>query len=259
VDISYMIILFAIGFVGSFISGMVGIGGAIINFPLLLYIPIACGFAGFTPQEVSSITAFQVFFATLPAMLVFKKDGYIHKPLVLYMGSAIVIGSFIGGYGSKFMPDSAINMIYGILAFVAAVMMFMPKKNNELSDLNAINFKKGLAFVIAGTIGIVSGIVGAAGAFITVPVMLVLFKIPTRVAIASSLAITFISSIGTTSGKLIGGHVLLLPTLVIVIASTIASPLGATLSKKLNTKALHWFLSLLIVATAIKIMFVIFL
>ncbi|TXK84380.1 sulfite exporter TauE/SafE family protein [Paenibacillus sp. N3.4] len=258
-DTSYLFILFAIGFVGAFISGMVGIGGAIISYPLLIYIPIAFGFAGFTPQEVSSITAFQVFFASLSSLLVFKKSGYMYKPLVLYMGSAIIVGSFIGGYGAKFIPDSAINMIYGMLALLAAGMMFLPKKNKDNVDLNSITFNKALGAAIAGSIGIVSGIVGAAGAFITVPVMLVIFNIPTRVAIASSLAITFISSIGTTSGKLIGGHVYFIPTLIIVIASTIASPLGAALSQKLNTKVLQWILSVLIVVTAIKITFTIFL
>ncbi len=148
-DVSLMLILFAIGFIGSFMSGMVGIGGAIINFPLLLYIPIALGFAGFTPQEVSSISAVQVFFATLSAMFVLKKSGHINKSLVVYMGSAIVIGSFIGGYGSKFLPGFTISIIYGALAFIASIMMFLPKKNNEQADMNAITFHKGTASIIA--------------------------------------------------------------------------------------------------------------
>ena len=37
--IAFLVLIFAIGFVGSFISGMVGIGGAIINYPMLLFIP----------------------------------------------------------------------------------------------------------------------------------------------------------------------------------------------------------------------------
>ncbi len=257
-DISFILILFAIGFIGSLISGMVGIGGSIIKYPMLLYIPPALGFAAFTAQEVSAISAVQVFFATLAGMVAFRKGGYINQSLVIYMGSSIIVGSFIGGYGSKFLPDEAINIVYGVLAFIAAVMMFMPKNNKELDDFTSVTFNKSLAAVLAGIIGIVSGIVGAAGAFITVPVMLVILKIPTRVAIASSLAITFIASIGSTTGKIMGGHMLLVPSIVMIIASTIASPIGAMISKKLNTKSLQWFLSLLIVATVIKIWFDIF-
>jgi uncharacterized membrane protein YfcA len=100
-----------------------------------------------------------------------------------------------------------------------------------------------------------SGIVGAAGAFITVPIMLVVLKIPTRVAIASSLAITFISSIGSATGKVMGGHMLLVPSVVMVVASIIASPLGAKIGQRMNVKVLQGVLAVLITATVIKIWF----
>lgn len=252
-DYGWIIMLFAIGFVGSLISGMVGIGGSIIKYPMLLYIPPALGFIAFTAQEVSAISAVQVFFATLSGMLAFRKGGYINKSLVIIMGSTIVIGSFIGGYGSQFLSDSAINITYAVLALIAAIMMFLPKKGQEDMDFAKLEFNKPLAAIFAAIIGIVSGIVGAAGAFITVPVMLVILRIPTRVAIASSLAITFIASIGSSAGKLMGGHMLLVPSIVMVIASIIAAPIGAKISKKLNTKLLQWILAGLIVATVVKI------
>ncbi|MFC5402866.1 sulfite exporter TauE/SafE family protein [Cohnella soli] len=252
-EFGLILLLFAIGFVGSMISGMVGIGGSIIKYPMLLYIPPVLGFVAYTAQEVAGISAVQVFFATLAGMFAFRKDGLINRNLVLYMGVAIVIGSFAGGYGSKFLSDSAINLTYAILALIAAIMMFLPKKGQDNGDYGNIQFNKAVAFTLAGIIGIVSGIVGAAGAFITVPVMLVILKIPTRVAIASSLAITFISSIGTTVGKIMGGHVLLESSIIMVIASLIAAPLGAMLSKKMNTKLLQWILIALILATVIKI------
>jgi uncharacterized membrane protein YfcA len=132
-------------------------------------------------------------------------------------------------------------------------MMFFPKKGLEGQDVSQVTFIKPLAVILALIIGMVSGIVGAAGAFITVPVMLVVLKIPTRIAIASSLAITFISSIGSTAGKLMGGHMLLIPASALVAASLIASPLGAKVSKKINTRILQWILAVLITATVIKI------
>lgn len=252
-DYGWIILLLAIGFVGSLISGMVGIGGSIIKYPMLLYIPPALGFAAFTVQEVAAISAVQVFFATLAGMFAFRKGGYINKSLVVIMGSTIVAGSFIGGYGSKFLSDGFINITYAVLALIAAVIMFLPKKGQEEVDYSKLTFNKPLAAFFAAVIGIVSGIVGAAGAFITVPIMLVILKIPTRVAIASSLAITFISSIGSTAGKVMGGHMLLVPSIVMVIASTIAAPIGAGISKNVNAKLLQWILALLIVATVIKI------
>ncbi|WP_433939316.1 sulfite exporter TauE/SafE family protein [Paenibacillus lautus] len=252
-SISFIITIFLIGFIGSYISGMVGIGGSIIKYPMLLYIPPLFGLAAFTAHEVSGISAVQVFFATIGGVWAYRKGGYLNKTLIIYMGSAILLGSFIGGFGSKMMSEGGINLIYGILALVAAVMMFIPNKGVDDIPLDQVKFNKWLAAALALVVGIGAGIVGAAGAFLLVPIMLVVLKIPTRMTIATSLAITFISSIGSMVGKLTTGQVDYIPALIMVVASLIASPLGAAAGKKMNTKILQIILAVLILATAIKI------
>lgn len=254
-DVGWLFMLALVGFIGSFISGMVGIGGSIIKYPMLLYIPPALGFVAFSAQEVSAISAVQVFFASLAGLFVYKKGKLIHLRLVITMGIPIAIGSFAGGLGSRLLSDSAINLTYAVLALLAAVMMFMPKRGVDEGITEQMTFNRPLAIISAAIVGVLSGIVGAAGAFITVPIMLVLLRIPTRIAIASSLAITFLSSIGSVTGKLMGGHMLLVPSIVMVVASIAGSPLGAKLSQRMNVKLLHWLLSGLISVTVAKIWF----
>jgi uncharacterized protein len=252
-SLGFIVTIFLIGFIGSYISGMLGIGGSIIKYPMLLYIPPLFGLAAFSAHEVSGISAVQVFFATIGGVWAYRKGGYLNKTLIGYMGASILIGSFIGSFGSKMMSEGGINLIYGILALIAAVMMFIPKKNIDDIPLDQVTFNKWLAAVLALIVGIGAGIVGAAGAFLLVPIMLVVLKIPTRMTIASSLAITFISSIGATVGKITTGQVDYFPAFIMVIASLIASPLGAMAGKKVNTKILQVILAVLIGATAIKI------
>lgn len=252
-DIAWVMTIFAIGFIGSFISGMVGIGGSIIKYPMLLYIPPLLGFAAFTAHEVSGISAVQVFFASLAGVWAYRKDGYLNKSLILYMGGAILIGSFIGSFGSSYLSEQGVNIVYGVLALIAAVMMFIPKKQIEDLPMDQVTFNKPLAAILALIVGIGSGIVGAAGGFLLVPIMLVVLNIPTRMTIATSLAITFISSIGGTIGKVSTGQVDYWPAIIMIVASVIASPLGAKAGKKLNTSVLKWILAVLILGTAIKI------
>lgn len=252
-DLLFILTIFLIGFIGSFISGMVGIGGSIIKYPLLLYIPPLLGLAAFTAHEVSGISAVQVFFATIGGVWAYRKGGYLNKTLITFMGVSILIGSFIGSYGSRMMTGDLINLVYGILALLAAVMMFLPKKGRDDIPPDQVTFNKWLAACFAFVVGVGAGIVGAAGAFLLVPIMLVILKLPTRVTIASSLAITFISSIGATVGKITTGQVEFFPALVMVVASLIASPLGAKAGQKVNTKLLQWILAILIGATAVKI------
>ncbi|MDF2789199.1 MAG: sulfite exporter TauE/SafE family protein [Neobacillus sp.] len=252
-DITFIITIFLIGFIGSYISGMLGIGGSIIKYPMLLYIPPLFGLAAFSAHEVSGISAVQVFFATIGGVWAYRKGSYLNKTLIGYMGVSILIGSFIGGYGSRLMTEGGINLVYGILALIAAAMMFFPKKGIDEIPLDQVKFNKWLAASLAFIVGIGSGIVGAAGAFLLVPIMLVVLKIPTRMTIASSLAITFLSSIGATIGKITTGQVEFLPSVIMIVASLIASPLGAMAGKRINTKILQVVLALLILATAIKI------
>jgi uncharacterized membrane protein YfcA len=254
-DFAFIITIFLIGFIGSYISGMLGIGGSIIKYPMLLYIPPLLGVATFSAHEVSGISAIQVFFATIGGVWAYRKGGYLNKTLITYMGASILIGSFVGGYGSKLMSEDGINLIYGILALIAAVMMFIPKKGIDDIPLNQVKFNKGLALILALIVGIGAGFVGAAGAFLLVPIMLVVLKIPTRMTIASSLAITFISSIGATVGKITTGQIDYGPAFIMIIASLIASPLGAMAGKKMNTKVLQIILAIMITATAVKIWF----
>jgi uncharacterized protein len=252
-DFAFILTIFLIGFIGSYVSGMLGIGGSIIKYPMLLYIPPLFGLAAFSAHEVSGISAVQVFFATIGGVWAYRKGGYLNKGLILYMGASILIGSFVGGYGSKLMSEGGINLVYGILALIAAIMMFIPKKNVDDIPFDQVKFNKWLAAALALIVGIGAGIVGAAGAFLLVPIMLVVLKIPTRMTIASSLAITFISSIGSTVGKITTGQVDYFPAAIMVVASLIASPLGAIAGKKINTKILQVILAIIIFATAIKI------
>ncbi|UOQ44544.1 sulfite exporter TauE/SafE family protein [Halobacillus salinarum] len=252
-DLALILTIFILGFIGSLLSGMLGIGGAIINYPMLLYVPVMLGFNGYSSYEVSGIVAVQVFFATLTGVWAYRKGGYLNKDLIIIMGASVLAGSFIGGFGSHYLSEAAINFVYGVLALIAAVMMLIPKKQVAGNAAEQLSFNKPLAAGLTFAVGIAAGIVGAGGAFLLVPIMLVILRIPTRITIATSLAVTFISSIGATAGKVFTGQVPFTPALIVVAASLIAAPLGAHFGKKMNTKVLQWILVVLILGTAIKI------
>ena len=254
-DITFIMVVFAIGFIGSFVSGMLGVGGSIIKYPMLLYIPPLFGLAAFTAHEVSGISAVQVLFASIAGVLAYRKGGYINKQLIVYMGGAILVGSLIGSYGSSLLSEQAVNVVYGLLAVIAAIMMFIPKKKVDDIPLNEVTFHKPLAAILALIVGIASGIVGAAGGFLLVPIMLTVLHIPTRMTIATSLAVTFISSVGGSVGKLVTGQVDYWPAIIMIVASLLAAPLGAKAGKRMNTRFLQVILALMIAGTAIKIWF----
>ncbi|ASJ56613.1 hypothetical protein BP422_25580 [Brevibacillus formosus] len=256
-DVLLLLLMVSLGFVGSFFSGLLGIGGAIISYPMLLFIPPALGVAQFSAQEVSVISMFQVFFASLSGVLAFRKRNgknspLIHKGLVRDMGVSILAGSLIGAALSQYLSNESINLVYGILAIIAVILMLVKNRGTE-GAAGEVAYNRFIAAGTAFAVGIVSGIVGAGGAFILIPIMLTVLKIPTRVTIASSLAIVFISAIGGVMGKLSGGQIPLMPVLYTVIGSVMGAPVGSMVSAKSDVKYLRYGLIVLICGTAIKI------
>lgn len=249
----FILLLFFLGFIGSFLSGMLGVGGAIINYPLILFIPPLFGLPSFSAHEVSGIVAVQVFFATLSGVLAYRKGGYLNKTIILVMGSSVLTGSLVGGFGSRYLTENMVNVIYGVLALIAVILMFLPKRSGKNEEEASFRYNKPLAAVLSFLVGLSAGIVGAGGAFLLVPIMISVLGIPIRVTVATSLAVTFIASIGTVSGKLFSHQIAFLPSLIVIIASLVASPLGAKLGQKLKPSLLKWIFAGLVVMVAIKI------
>ncbi|NMO97240.1 sulfite exporter TauE/SafE family protein [Paenibacillus lemnae] len=253
------IVMILIGLIGAFFSGLLGIGGAIINFPMLLYVPGWFGLEGFTAKEVAAISMLQVFFASLSGMLsnrISAKGGtsLIHKKLVIQMGVSILIGSLAGSIFSVLMNSAAINMVYGVLAVIAVIMMLIPTQASiENKSLHEVTYPVLTAVTAAFLVGCVSGIVGAGGAFILIPIMLSVLKIPVRITIASSLAIVFMSAVGGVVGKIAAGGIPLWPAVFAVTGSLLGAPVGTYLSRRLNIKLLRYALVLLIAVTAVKV------
>lgn len=276
ISITFIIVIFIIGFIGSFFSGMLGIGGAIVKYPMLLYIPPLLGFTTFTSHEVAAISAIDVLATSIAGALIYKSSSYLNYKLILIMGTGVLIGSLFGSFISSSLSENTVNIVYGIFASLAAILMFISIKNEkeekveEEQDMGqekdkgqteqqlekkVVNgqFNVLLALLLALVIGIGSGIIGAGGGFILVPVMLSILKIPMRVTIASSLAITFILSIGSSTGKIFTNQVEWEFAIILIVASLIAAPLGAKVSQKISIKHLRIILTSLIVMTALKI------
>ncbi|RNB82403.1 sulfite exporter TauE/SafE family protein [Brevibacillus fluminis] len=256
-DLYVAVVMVSVGLVGSFFSGLLGIGGAIIAYPLLLFVPSALGIAHYSGQEVSTISMFQVFFASLAGIFTYQwknKKGVqlINKGVVTNMGTSILIGSAAGGVLSAYLSGEVITYVYGGLAVLAVILMLRKEAEGE-SEEQSFSYNRPLAATLSFGVGIVSGIVGAGGAFILIPIMLSILKIPTRVAIASSLAIVFLSSIGGVAGKLAFGSVPLTATIFTVVGSLIGAPLGSLVSAKVTTSFLRYGLLVLLTGTAIKI------
>jgi uncharacterized membrane protein YfcA len=253
-DAAFFLFLLLVGASVGFLSGMLGIGGGIIMFPLLLYVPPFLGLSGIDIKSITGLTMVQGFFSALAAMFYYHKNALVNKSLVITLGLSLFLSSLIGSLVSKSVPDGPLLMVFGTLAFIAAVMMLIPRSYLE-DDLTEekVAFHKPAAIVIGVVIGFSIGLVGQGGAFILIPMMLYVLKIPLRVALGSTLAIGLFSSSAGLVGKVVTGQVPYLLTLPLIIGAVPAARFGSIVGKKTNTRFLKWLLAAIIFATAVKV------
>ncbi|WP_353418103.1 sulfite exporter TauE/SafE family protein [Staphylococcus delphini] len=250
-DISIIIIMLLIGSFGGLISGLVGIGGAIIIYPAILLIPPILGAPAYSAYLASGLTSSQVFFSTLSGSLKARKKPEFSLRLIFYMGGSMVIGSMFGAFLANLLNATFVNTIYILIAIVALILMFVRVK----SDSAQSSFNRLLISIIGLIVGVISGIVGAGGAFIIIPILLVVFKLPMNTVVANSIVIAFVSSIGTFVVKLIQNYVPIVDALFLIVGSIIFAPLGLKLSKKVPDVIQKWIISILIIVAIIQIVF----
>ncbi len=246
--------LFGAGSSVGFLSGLLGIGGGIVMFPLLLYIPPLLGLEAIGVKSITGLTMIQGFFASLSAMLFYNRERFVNKELVLTLGLSFFLSSLVGSFISKVVPDNVLLFTFGALALVASVMMLIPRSyaKDDLTEEH-VTFNKPLGVLIGIFLGFLLGLVGQGGAFITVPVMLYVLKIPLRVTLGSTLAIGLFSATAGLIGKISTGQVPFVMAAVLLAGAVPFARLGAFVSRKTRTPFLKWFLAFIIIATAIKV------
>jgi uncharacterized protein len=247
-------LLAALGFVGGFLSGLLGVGGGIVLVPLLLYVPQLLGFPSFGMRHVAGITIVQVFAAALLGFLVHLRSQATRPEVVRWMGPGMVLGAAAGGVASKYVPLTVLEAAFVVLALAAAPLLFVPPPADEIGKGPAREFSRPLALATSLGIGVLSGLVGVGGAFVTIPVMIYFLGVPTRAAIGSSLGVVLVSSLAGMVAKLFTGQIVLPWAAALCVGALPGSWSGATVSRRVPARGLRLLLAVLVLATALRML-----
>jgi hypothetical protein len=169
------------------------------------------------------------------------------------MGVGNAIGNLAGSIFSKRVDSAFLLAIFATLAVIAAIVMFIPKREQGLEiQPEELVYNKPLASSIGLGIGLFGGMVGAPGAFIYIPIMIYLLNIPTRIVIGSTLGIVFFGAVMGTIGKAMTGQIIWPYAIALVIGTIPGAQIGGRVSKKTNTKYLRLAIAVIIAVTGLR-------
>lgn len=121
-SVTMLLLLLAIGIVTGIMAGMLGIGGALIMIPALVYI------MGLS-QHMAQGTSLAVMLPPIGILAAFNywKVGQVNIKFALILAAAFIIGSYFGSKLALTLPQPVLKKIFGILLLVVAARMLLSK------------------------------------------------------------------------------------------------------------------------------------
>lgn len=119
---STLLILILIGIITGIMAGMLGIGGAIILVPALVYI------LGLS-QQAAQGTSLAVMLPPIGIIAAYNyyKAGQVNMKFALLLAACFIVGSYFGSKLSLTLPEAVLKKTFGILLLAVAMKMLLSK------------------------------------------------------------------------------------------------------------------------------------
>lgn len=119
---SVLLLLIVIGIITGFMAGMLGIGGAIIMIPALVF------FLGFS-QQMAQGTSLAVMLPPIGIIAAYNyyKAGQVNLTFALILAAAFLVGSYFGSKLAVNISQPVLKKIFGVLLLLVAAKMLFSK------------------------------------------------------------------------------------------------------------------------------------
>ncbi|MFT5969882.1 MAG: putative membrane protein YfcA [Flavobacteriales bacterium] len=240
--------------------GLIGGGGSILTVPVLVYL------IGVEPVLATAYSLFIVGSASLVGMLQKYKQGLVSiKTAIVF-----AIPAFIAVYLTRYfivpaIPDSiftwgsfelsknlAVMLFFALIMLTAAISMIRKKNALAEKEDEVIQFNYPKIIIEGAIVGLLTGLVGAGGGFLIIPALVLLAKLPMKMAVGTSLFIIAVKSLigfvgDIQSGQEIDWLFLLSFTSCAIVGIFVGSYLSRFISGQKLKKGFGWFVLIMAV------------
>ncbi len=248
--------------------GLIGSGGSILTVPILVYI------MGVNPVLATAYSLFIVGSTALVGGVQSALQKRVDFKTVLIFG----IPSIAAVYATRMwlmpvIPDElftigslvitksiGLMLLFAVVMILASVSMIRPGKNKETDENAPRVYNYPMILLEGAVVGLLTGLVGAGGGFLIIPALVLLARMPMKLAVGTSLFIIAAKSLIGFIGDLQGSEIIDWKLLGIFTAFAVAGIfIGIFLSKKIPgqklKKGFGWFVMVMGIYIIIKELF----
>ena len=186
--------------------GLIGGGGSILTLPVLVYL------LGFDMLSATSYSLFVVGSSSLVGGSLALKKKQADLRIALAFGLPSIVSVFLTRYWLlPLLPDSVLGIakgawllgLFALLMVLASRSMIHGSTVDLAQNTGPFNLKKGLLVAGQGlAVGLITGLLGAGGGFIIIPVLVQVTGLPMKKAIGTTLIIIAANSLIGFGGDL---------------------------------------------------------
>jgi uncharacterized membrane protein YfcA len=169
-----------------FVLGLLGSGGSIVTVPVLLYLV-------HLPEKVAIASSLAIV-GSVAAMggTVAAVRGRVDLRSVALFGVAGLAGTTSGAWLGGFVSGATQLVAFAAVMLLAATAMF--RRRPVETEAAGVPARAPLLVLQGAGVGVLTGFVGVGGGFLIVPALVMLGRLPMRIAVGTSLCIIAMNS-----------------------------------------------------------------
>lgn len=252
----YIVIAAAAILTISILFSMVGQGGGVLYVPVLLAL-------GITVHDAATISLFMIVATSISAAIIYRRRRTVDWKLALVIEPPTITLAFVGGLLANHINAIALKFIFAGFLVIASFLMIRPAKEQATgNDSGWGHWKRKVGenryvvrlpglMPVTAIAGFVAGMIGVSGGIFKLPAMVLIGRVPIRVAIGTSSLMVAATALSGLAGHLTGGSFNVLLALPLAVAAFIGGRLGSSLSVRVNAPVLKMFFAFLLLLTSV--------
>jgi uncharacterized membrane protein YfcA len=163
--------------------GMLGGGGSILTVPIFVYV------VGIDPKPAIAMSLAVVSTTAAVGALSHWREGNVSLRTAAFFAPFAMAGTYGGARLSEYFSGAAQLTLFAVVMLVASVLMLRGRREPEVAPRQASAGRLLAVGILGLAVGVLTGLVGVGGGFLIVPALVLLARVPMKLAVGTSLLV----------------------------------------------------------------------